>query len=75
MEAEINRAMIKSLAYKAGTKESDPASLGRVVLEFDADEASAAQIAALIGQGVTVTLSSPQLAMVDRETGQIVGAS
>ena len=74
MEAEINRAMIKSFAYKPGTKESDPTAIGRVVLEFDADEASPGEIAALIGQGVTVTLSSPQLAMVDRETGQIVGA-
>jgi len=64
MEAEIVNATVKGLTYKAGTKESDPRSIGRVVIEFDADEADAGDIAALIGNDrTTVTLSTPQMVM------------
>lgn len=66
MRAEIANGYLKGLTYKAGTKESDPQSIGRIVIEFDADEASAAEIAALIGVGATVTLESPQLSMFGR---------
>lgn len=74
MKAEINTGVVKGLKYKAGTKESDPAAIGQLVVEFDADEADAAEVAALIGQGVTITLESPQVAMftrVDQRTGEI----
>lgn len=48
MRADIAGATVKSLTYKAGTKE---------------DDAEAGEIAALIGQTVEVALVSPQLAM------------
>lgn len=64
MDAQIARGVVKGLTYKAGTKEADPDALGRVVIEFDAEDASAADIAALIGLTVAVDLRSPQLEMV-----------
>lgn len=63
MNAGIANATVKGLTYKAGTKENDPYAVGRVVIEFDADEADVGDIAALIGQTVTVSLATPQLAM------------
>ena len=73
MKAEIGSGMVKGLTYKAGTKESDPDAIGRIVIEFDADEANAGEIAALIGQAASVTIKTPQLAMwsatINREVG------
>lgn len=66
MKAEIGSGMVKGLTYKAGTKEDDPQAIGRLVIEFDADEADAAEIAALIGQGAKVSIETPQLAMFTR---------
>lgn len=63
MEAEIGTGVVKGLTYKAGVKESDPDAIGRVVIEFDADEANAGEIAALIGQAASVTIKTPQLSM------------
>ena len=74
MQTEINQGVLKGLTYKAGTKESDPASIGRIVIEFDADGSDAAPIAALIGQRITVTLETPQLSMVNPATGELMGA-
>ena len=50
MRAEINTGVVKGLKYKAGVKEGDPAAIGQLVIEFDADEADAAEVAALIGR-------------------------
>ena len=66
MKAEVNVGEVKGLTYRAGTKESDPAAIGKLVIEFDADEADAAEIAALIGQSARVTIETPQLAMWSR---------
>lgn len=74
MRAIVNDAIVKGLTYKAGTKESDPKAIGRLVLEFDADEADAGEIAVLIGQAVRVEMDSPQVAMftrVDARTGEV----
>lgn len=73
MKAEIGSGMVKGLTYKAGTKEDDPQAIGRLVIEFDAAEADAGEIAALIGQAASVTIKTPQLSMwsatINRETG------
>jgi len=66
MKAEIGTGILKGLTYKAGTKEDDSAAIGRIVIEFDADEAAAGDIAALIGLGVSVQIESPQLALFSR---------
>lgn len=63
MNAVIANAIVKGLTYRAGTKESDPDAIGRLVIEFDADEANAAEIAALISHGARVELETPQLSM------------
>ncbi|MCK9496742.1 MAG: hypothetical protein M0R75_14790 [Dehalococcoidia bacterium] len=77
MKAEIGSGMVKGLTYKAGTKEDDPQAIGRLVIEFDAGEADAAEIAALIGQGAKVSIETPQLAMFTRtvEFGSAVPAA
>lgn len=71
MNAGIENATVKGLTYRAGTKETDPAAIGRAVIEFDADDADAGEIAALIGQRITVSLTTPQLAMVGIRTASI----
>jgi hypothetical protein len=69
MHTEIHQGFVKGLTYKAN---SDGISVGRVVIEFLADGGEAAEIAALIGLGCTVTLETPQLSMLNRETGELV---
>ena len=74
MKATIIDGVVKGLTYRAGTKESDPKAIGRVVIEFDADEADAGDIAALIGSSARIDLDSPQLAMftrVNTHTGEV----
>jgi hypothetical protein len=63
VKAVIANGIVKGLTYRAGTKESDPAAIGRLIVEFDADEADAAEIAALISHGARVELETPQLSM------------
>lgn len=74
MNATIKHATVKGLTYKAGVKDDDPAAVGRLVIEFDAEDASAAELAALIGQAITVDLRSPQMEMVGLRSAVGVGA-
>lgn len=74
METEIARCTLKALQYKPGTKDEDPDAIGRLTLEFDAELGDAAEIAAMLGQWVSVTLSTPQqrMTLVDRATGEVL---